>query len=135
MQKVPSVLHFKKYRITETTCRVNPDGILSKDINLKLGSNVITLSDGTIRSNLSVNIVNETSDIEINVTISGDFELTNSENIPKERVDYFKESSTISILFPYVRSYVTFLSSEMGIVPIQLPVFNVAESLKKEKGL
>ena len=133
MQKIESVLHFKKYSIIETNCKISPDGITSNDIDLKLGTNVGTLEDGTIRSNLSVTITNNTSDIEINVTISGDFELSNPDSIPLKQIDYFKESSTIAILFPYVRSYITFLTSEMGIMPIQLPIFNVAEAVKKEK--
>lgn len=132
MQKVNSVLHFMKYRIIETQCNIDMDGLSSNDINIKLGSEVESVEE-IIRSKLTVEIKNETEDIFIKATICGDFEISNIDQISEEQVEYFKKSSTVSILFPYLRSYVTFLTSDMGISPIQLPIMNVAQALKDKE--
>ena len=67
----------------------------------------------------------------LNITISGLFNLENWENEENKTI---AEMNTIAILFPYLRTLVTFATSNGGMNPYILPVLNInALFEKKEK--
>lgn len=70
----------------------------------------------------------------LNVTVVGDFNLVSDNETMKE---VLIKNNTISILFPYLRSEVTLLTSQPGMIPIVLPPINVTklveESEKEQK--
>ena len=60
--------------------------------------------------------------VDIRVSIAGKFE---TEKIPKEEVDHFLKIQAVQILFPYVRSMVTNITTNAMMSPIVLPVVDV----------
>ena len=66
----------------------------------------------------------------VKAIINGRFELTNYENLDAESINSLLKINTISILFPYLRSQIVLLTSQVGLNPIQLPIIN-AELLYK----
>ena len=60
----------------------------------------------------------------IKAIINGVFELTNYEDLDEETAKSLLKINTIAILFPYLRSQVVLLTSQLGLNPIQLPIIN-----------
>ncbi len=60
----------------------------------------------------------------IKAVINGLFELTNYEELNEETCESLLKINTIAILFPYLRSQVVLLTSQLGLNPIQLPIIN-----------
>ena len=68
----------------------------------------------------------KTEEYEAIVKISGFFEIEDSD----PNAETFINENAIAILFPYVRSELTLLTSQPDTIPIILPVMNIIELLK-----
>lgn len=63
------------------------------------------------------------------VKISGFFEVENDD----PDAETFINQNAVAILFPYIRSELTLLTSQPDTIPIILPVMNIVEMLKDSK--
>ncbi len=132
MQPTQSVLTFEGYRVTESIITYNKSDNQSTNLSTNLNSKVHMDDDGIINSSLMVDINSSDDHLKIHVCIMGDFTLTQMETLTKEQINYFAKQSTISILFPYLRSFISTITLHAGIPPITLPIINVVEALKDE---
>lgn len=80
--------------------------------------------EGMYFTELSVSILN-TPEVpfpyDVQVSITGIFEL---ENQPEDYIKTFLEVNAVQILFPYIRSMVTSLTTSAMVPPIILPIIN-----------
>lgn len=64
------------------------------------------------------------SDITLDVVAEADFLFSSSNNIDEESII---ERNAIAIMFPFIRSQVTLMTSQPGMTPIVLPTINTAK--------
>lgn len=77
---------------------------------------------------LNLIISNSEEKYQVNVSIVGIFEF--SEDLDEVTKDIIVEKNTISILFPYLRSQVTLLTSQPDIKPMIIPPLNINNLIK-----
>lgn len=113
---------FKNYIITYTNININPYKDVSKSIKLniqrldehELGNNIYCIR-------LSVRIHNENNSLSLLTEFLGNFEY-DPELTDEEKNIYFKHNAP-AILMPYIRAYVSSITSLSGIPTIVLPTY------------
>ena len=71
---------------------------------------------------VELNFKLSTSIFEMSVSLEGKFNIICEDALMKERL---KKNNTISILFPYIRSEVTLLTSQPEMTPVIIPPINI----------
>lgn len=95
------------------------------DVNFKFPAELDYAQGQPIAFPMEVLIENEDKSLRIQVGIIGVFE--SDVDITKEKS--FIEVSAPAILFPYIRAYVSNLTSMSGIQPILLPTYNMTKNV------
>jgi preprotein translocase subunit SecB len=136
---IKSMLTFKKYLIKEAFFEINDDYIKNKILSLDFDFDFqtdIDTENNIALINLSCKIFNLPKEnnypFSISVKITGFF---NFEVDIKDNIEEILSLNGISILFPYLRSYITMLTSNAGISPLILPTINVAELIKNKSSM
>lgn len=100
----------------------------STDFEIKVGIN--KLHDGDYR--VAVNIeATRTDEYTAHVRISGYFSIDEG----SENKDLLLKQNAVAILFPYIRSELTLLTTQPETQPIILPVMNIAAMMRDAKEL
>ena len=73
--------------------------------------------------------INSNSVCNMNITMSGFFRLEEDSTLGKRLL----QTNAVAILFPYVRSQLTLLTSQPGFDPVILPVMNINALFANEK--
>ena len=102
------------------------EDVEKSNIDVEVEKNQSTDNEYEITLNLS--IANSEEKYTVNVSIVGVFEF--SENADEVTKNIIIEKNTISILFPYVRSQVTLLTSQPDIKPMIIPPLNINNLIK-----
>lgn len=71
---------------------------------------------------VELNFKLSTSIFEMSISLEGKFNIVCEDSLMKERL---KKNNTISILFPYIRSEVTLLTSQPEMTPVIIPPINI----------
>lgn len=107
---------------------------------LNIDDNLKIFFDHEIRKNdndtdvvLSVLINDENNALKLSVELVGTFAFSNSENVNKNLYDNLINKNAIAILFPYLRSQVTLITSQPNMTPIILPPININTLLKNDE--
>ena len=95
------------------------------DVNFKFPAELGYAQGQPIAFPMEVLIENEDKSLRIQVGIIGVFE--SDVDITKEKS--FIEVSAPAIIFPYIRAYVSNLTSMSGIQPILLPTYNMTKNV------
>lgn len=95
------------------------------DVNFKFSAELDYAQGQPIAFPMEVLIENEDKSLRIQVGIIGVFE--SDVDITKEKS--FIEVSAPAIIFPYIRAYVSNLTSMSGIQPILLPTYNMTKNV------
>lgn len=88
--------------------------------------NLNKMEDQLFRVRLGV-VLNEDGKYRIEVEISGLFRLSEDSVLGKKIL----ENNTVAILFPYLRSQLTLLSSQPDFEPVILPALNINALLRR----
>lgn len=106
---------------------------------LNIDDNLKIFFDHEIRKNdndtdvvLSVLINDENNALKLSVELVGTFAFSNSENVNENLYDNLINKNAIAILFPYLRSQVTLITSQPNMTPIILPPININTLLKND---
>lgn len=87
----------------------------------------------TYRITTITNIDNgENKDLDIKLVMSGYFGFEQNADIKEDVKEFFIKRSTLAILFPYIRSYITNLTAQSGIKPIIMPPMNINAFIESE---
>lgn len=103
-----------------------PEG--PKDNQIRFTRNISKDGDGIYRVGLVAEIERE-DEFEIKLAITGYFEL--DENDPNRQE--LLERNAVAILFPFIRSEITLLTTQPEMTPIVLPLVNIASMFDKAK--
>lgn len=72
-------------------------------------------------------------DFKIILIMTGIFGVDNKADLEEGMKNFIIEKNTLTIMFPYIRSYITNLTAQSGIAPITLPLINIVSLLEKNK--
>lgn len=127
-----ALLQFKRFKVLEMVYRDSFKGgfpdTLSPEFGVQIGLNESNSRQSMV--NLSVEIGEETDDSYLKVTIAGIFEFDSDSDVDDDVIYQYYEINGTAILFPYLRSIVSDLSSKGEESPIILPTINITELLQ-----
>lgn len=93
---------------------------IDEEGEISFNHSIRQLEESTFKVSLNVSIISELK-YDIRAQISGIFTISEHSSLGKKVL----EKNTIAILFPYLRSQLTLLSSQPGFKPIILPIMNI----------
>jgi preprotein translocase subunit SecB len=114
---------FLGYKIIKSYLDFNDRDIQSDSINLNIKPTIIEQTEKLFRLNLDVTLGNDTSDFNVNISIIGTFEY---ESDDKERLSKFFSLNAPAIMFPYIRAYISTITTLSGIPTMLIPTLNVS---------
>jgi len=122
-----SSFQFKGYIITKSNFELK-DGD-SNELNIEVGVNgELDEKEKKFNLTMKIHVNSDDKSIDIYIESKGNFEY---ENIPEDQLNNFLFMNAPAILFPYLRAYITSLTSFSGVRPIILPTLNL-QGIKEE---
>ena len=110
--------HFVECSVTRNA--VIENGSLSFDLSKEINE----LDDGSYAVVLTLTISKEKADLNVKVVAAARFAM-NNEDI--DLVRSIMDTNTVAIMFPFIRSQVSLLTTQPGMTPIVLPPINTAK--------
>jgi len=132
MEEQIAQFRFTKYKILKSNIEIKNEQNISE--KLKVNFNILQTKDmeeNKFRLSLNIHINDENEEMNIDVNSEGYFEFESGLN--QEYLKIFFNSSAPAILFPYIRAYITTLTSLSGVKPIILPTLNLTNREKANK--
>lgn len=117
---------FSGYQILKSNIDIkDPDNINDNlDIKFKKSSGINEV-DNKYKLDIDVIIEDEDKNLFVEVICNGFFEF--DKNITDKEKDIFFNTSAPAILFPYLRAYISTLTTLSGMKPIILPTINLSK--------
>ena len=132
ISKSKSVLVSKKIYVENMSFeRAEGNATLVKFSQSAVDKNIQQIEENIFRCKLSVKMSDNNDEAKLEVTVVGIFEI--HADIPEETKEVIVAKNTMSILFPYVRSQITLLTSHPEVVPVVLPPVNINALLENLK--
>lgn len=127
-----SPLLLKNISITEALLNINPTPKEDNgQLNLSVSKNIKKITDNIFNILVKTSLSSDNKDIDISVTCSSTFEV--SEDIEKEIADTLISRNTISIIFPFIRSYISTITSIPNMSPIVIPPININKLIEDQE--
>ena len=131
MQGANTIFKLVEYSITDFSYSINKE-FSSKEETLQIPFKFTNVISGINEDNFSIDIISKIEDIGfpfiLNCTIRAVFNVAKWEENKEQN-----EMTALTILFPYMRTLVTTLTSAAEVQPIILPVMNIVELVKSQK--
>jgi len=124
--KYKSPLSMKNLIIKEASFHLDDNGIGDTKIGLNVDHEIKEVDDSIYSVELSVSLDNESNTFSAYVKCSALFNTSN------ENYSLIKKNA-ISIMFPYIRSYISLLTTQPGMEPIVLPPINIVALLSENE--
>ena len=118
VNKYESPLVLKGIEITEASFKKQTTDVNDLELRLDVGREVKSIEHNTYEVIWETTISEKDDMLSVYVKTRGVF-YTEQENL--DMID----RNTIAIMFPYVRSYISLLSTQPGMQPIVLPAMNI----------
>lgn len=128
INNVKSELRMEDFYFVEASIKRKKD-ISKGEYTADLQSEIKNIADHQYRVILTLRI--EKEELKICVVASADFTNLSSE-LEYELEKKVIRVNTVAIMFPFIRSQVTLLTSQPGMTPIVLPAINTAKFAEKE---
>lgn len=107
------------------------------NFNCKIISGHKMLSENSIRVKLGISSGDqnlEENEYYLKIVITGDFSIKKDTNEhDSETLDRILKQNTIAILYPYVRSIASDITSKGSIIPLIIPPINVAAMIEESE--
>lgn len=87
------------------------------------------LAEKSVRVVISLQIKGQ-GELCVKMREQADFELVNAEILDADIQLSMLKTNTVAIMLPYLRSQVSLLTTQPGMAPIQLPIYNAVELTK-----
>ena len=125
-----SILRLEKVVVEDISFkRLNTEATkIEKDAEVSFSKQLNQMEKSLYKVTVSVGI-NSNSVCNMNITMSGFFRLEEDSTLGKRLL----QTNAVAILFPYVRSQLTLLTSQPGFDPVILPVMNINALFANEK--
>ena len=128
MKKQEAQFRFLDFKVVKSIYQIDTQKFKQGgklDVNFKFPTGLDFTQKNLISFPMEVLIENEDKSLRIQVGIIGIFE--SDVDLTKEKS--FVEISAPAIIFPYIRAYVSNLTSMSGIQPILLPTYNMTKNV------
>ena len=128
MKKQEAQFRFLDFKVVKSIYQIDTQKFKQGgklEVNFKFPTELDFTQKNLISFPMEVLIENEDKSLRIQVGIIGIFE--SDVDITKEKS--FVEISAPAIIFPYIRAYVSNLTSMSGIQPILLPTYNMTKNV------
>lgn len=118
INEIKSDLQMKKFYFSN--CSFSRDSVVEDgEFSINLNKNISSIGNHEYRVSL-ITLV-EKDDMRLELTAQADF-LYEADDYSREET--IINANTVAIMFPFVRSQVTLLTSQPGMAPIVLPTIN-----------
>lgn len=88
--------------------------------------------DKEVKVTIETALKGDNDSYDLSLTTVGTFKI-DFPNSSKEFIEIIMQRNTVAIMFPYIRSQITLLTSQPGFKPIVLQPINVNELIENEK--
>lgn len=121
-----SPLVLEKIEITESSFRKKDISLDGLELGVHVEHNIENIAEDSYRVILNTSVSDENENIYVNVKARAIF------RTQQNSIDMF-EKNTIAIMFPYIRSYISIITTQPGMVPIVLPAMNINAMINDKK--
>lgn len=121
-------LYFSKYDFVQTREDTNSDYSTSFHIEYAVNRN----NPSRFRITILTSVKNKTETVHLNLETVGIFTVDNngiSENVSEHLI----KVNTVAIMFPFIRSQVSLLTTQPGLAPVMLPPLNINALVDREE--
>jgi preprotein translocase subunit SecB len=108
------------------TCRTEAQAG-DETLEMSLGKQITRNDDDTVEVIVGLKVENQNQTFSAEVVMSGVFSIENS-----DAYQAITEKNTVAIMFPYVRSQMSLITTQPGMSPIIVPAINVNAWLDAE---
>ena len=122
-----SPLILEKIEITESTFRKKDFSLDELELGVRVEHSVENIGEDEYEIVLNTTVSDENENIYVNVKGKAMFR-TQQKNMD------MLEKNTIAIIFPYIRSYISIITTQPGMPPIVLPAMNIIAMVNDQKG-
>ena len=117
---------FVNYRITESAIQIDPEREPNDELEVNFEQTIgVHETENRMRLLLNTTITDKDSVLSMAVKAEGFFEFDSE--LDEEMKDDFFNTNAPAILFPYIRAYISTLSTLSGLKPIILPTLNLSQ--------
>ena len=124
--KYESPLILEKMEIVESSFRKKDESLDGLELGVQVEHSLNKISDETFEMVLITTVSDEDEIVFINVKGRAIF------NTSQENMDIL-EKNTIAIMFPYIRSYISIITTQPGMNPVVLPAMNIVAMINDQK--
>lgn len=124
--KYESPLVLEKIEIVESSFRKKDESLEGLEMGVQVNHKITKLDDEQFEVLLETTVSDE--DEKVFVNVKGRAIFSNQQG----NMDMF-EKNTIAIMFPYIRSYISIITTQPGMNPIVLPAMNIAAMINDKK--
>ena len=121
-----SPLVLEKIEIIESTFRKKDVSLDELELGVYVEHNVENIGEDRYEIALNTSVSDENENIYVNVKGKAIFR-TQQKNMD------MLEKNTIAIMFPYIRSYISIITTQPGMPPIVLPAMNIIAMVNDQK--
>lgn len=126
MAEKEAQFRFVNYRITESVIKLNPEVEPNDELEVNFEQTIgVHDTENRMRLLLNTSITDKNKALSIAVKAEGFFEF--DEGLNEDMKEGFFNTNAPAILFPYIRAYISTLSTLSGIKPIVLPTLNLSQ--------
>ena len=120
-------LYFSKYDFLQTREDTNADYNTSFHISYAASSK----DSSKYRITITTSVKNETGSISINLETVGIFTIDDT-GLNEDISEQLIKINTVAIMFPFIRSQISLLTTQPGLTPIMLPPINISALIDLE---
>lgn len=124
--KYKSPLRLEKIEIVESTFRKKDESIERLELGVQVERSLKKISDKVFEVLLETTVSDEDEKVFVNVKGKAIF------STEQENMDIL-EKNMIAIMFPYIRSYISIITTQPGMNPIVLPAMNIVAIVNDQK--
>jgi len=124
--KYESPLVLEKIEIVESIFRKKDESLDGLELGVQVERNLNEIDKGIFEVLLETTVSDEEEKVFVNVKGRAIF------STQQENMDIL-EKNTIAIMFPYIRSYISIITTQPGMNPIVLPAMNIVAMVNDQK--
>lgn len=123
IEKIKSELKMESFYFLE--CFISRNAIIENGaLTMDLEKEINELDDGKYSVKLTLIVNKEKKDLNVRVVAEGMFSMDNSD---AELVRSIMNTNAVAIMFPFIRSQVSLLTTQPGMTPIIIPPINTTK--------
>ena len=126
MAETKADLIFKYYRIGKSKIELDINAPrIEGEIEISIANETRRIGDNEFEIELNTTVVNESKTMDIQVSMTGYFEV--SPTLDENKIAALIKLNAPAIMFPYIRAYISSLTGLSGLAPVIIPAINMSK--------